>query len=139
MARRCSVLLDDERAGAHAANRELLVALDRDILDRHAVDLRSPRPRAQECDQLLDARRETLGVHRHAAVVGVAHPAAHAQASRPPSRRFAKADPLHGARDGRPDGASALGPATAWSPSPMRMGLGLWLGGHAELKIAQPA
>ena len=41
------VLLDDERAGADAADRELLVPLDLDALDSTSVT-RAPVGRAQE-------------------------------------------------------------------------------------------
>ena len=48
------VLLDDEDAGADAADRELLVALGLDALDLDRLDPAPPRPLVEERDQLLD-------------------------------------------------------------------------------------
>ena len=90
------VLLDDEDAGADAADRELLVALDLDALDLDLGDPCGRRALAQERDQLLDRRLGSLGVDEHAAVLAVAHPAHHARARAPAAtRRVAEADALH--------------------------------------------
>jgi hypothetical protein len=48
------VLLDDEGAGADAADRELLVALRLDLLALDALDPGGRRPLGEEGEQLLD-------------------------------------------------------------------------------------
>jgi hypothetical protein len=95
------VLLHHERSRADTADGELLVALDRDPVDRHLRDARSRRALVQEGDELLDRRRGALGVNLHDRALAVAHPAHHAQLACPAERRIAKADSLHvAAHDG---------------------------------------
>ncbi len=95
------VLLHDEDPGADAADRELLMALDRDRLDLDRGDARERRALLQEGHELLERRPAALGVHLHAAVVGVAHPAHHLELARATDGRLAEADTLHlAAHDG---------------------------------------
>src|SRR5439155_21021190 len=70
------VLLDDERARADAAKRELLVALDARILHR---DAGAWRCFAQEREERLDGGGAALRVQRRRAVPGIAHPAQNAE------------------------------------------------------------
>lgn len=93
------VLLDDEDAGADAADRELLVPLDLCRLGRHRLDSRAARPLFEKGDELIDGRRRSLGVDPHRPVIFVAHPAEGAEAARPPLRRVAEADALDAAAD----------------------------------------
>ncbi len=64
------VLLDDEGAGADAADRELLVSLDLGLLDFDVLDARRARSFAQELDQPLDRRFGALGMDEHSPVLG---------------------------------------------------------------------
>jgi hypothetical protein len=104
------VLLHDEHAGAHAPDRELLVPLDRDALHPHLGDIRSARALREEGDQPVDRRRRALGVHGHAAVLGVAHPSEHAEPAGLAPRRFPEADALDRAGDRRSDRPLAARP-----------------------------
>jgi hypothetical protein len=97
-----SVLLDDEGAGADPADRELLMALDPNVLDRHLAGTGAPRPFAEEGHQPLNRPRGPLGMDEHAAVLRVAHPPHHAEPVGPPQRRVAISDALHGAAHDRP-------------------------------------
>ncbi len=108
MARGGGVLLNDEDAGADAADRELLVALDLDALARHLGDPGARRPLAKEVQQRLDRGLRALGVDEHLALLPVADPAQHAQLVRPAQCRFAEADALHRAAHGRPHGDGAV-------------------------------
>src|ERR1043166_1287247 len=89
------VLLDDENAGADAADRELLMAFDLGLLDLDVGDLGAPRPLAEEGDQLLHPALGSLGVDQHAAVLGVPNPPHRPQPLRPSQRRVPIADALH--------------------------------------------
>ena len=89
-------------AGADAADRELLVALDLQPLALHLGDPRGGRSLAKEGDQLLDRLLGALGVDPHRAVLVVSNPAHDPEPARLRARRFAEADPLHIAAD---DGA----------------------------------
>jgi hypothetical protein len=93
------VLLDDEDPGAHPTDRELLVALDRRILDLHRGDSRERRAVAQEGHEPLELLRGALGVKPHRAVLAVAHPPCQAELACSPNGRVAKAHPLHIAVD----------------------------------------
>ena len=86
MVSRGGVLLDDEDAGADAADRELLVAFDLGRLDLDAGHLGAGGALAQERDQPCDRRLGALGVDEHLAVLAVAHPARARRAPRPAAR-----------------------------------------------------
>ena len=96
------VLLDDEGAGADPANRKLLVALDLGGLDLDRGDPRPARPLAQERLQLRDRLLGALGVDEHTAVIGIAHPAQHAEPVRPPPRSHPESHALDMAAHRRP-------------------------------------
>src|SRR4029077_8018108 len=69
------VLLDDEHSRRHAADRELLVALDVDLLDVDSVDPRAARTLVEERDEVVDGFGRPFGVDVDGAVVLVADPA----------------------------------------------------------------
>src|ERR1700679_3958023 len=98
------VCLDYEDSGADAADRELLVTLRRDPLDRDLGDSRGRRPFMQEGPQTLERALGSLGVHAHAAVLTVAHPAQHPELVCPSDRRISKTDALHLTADEGTDG-----------------------------------
>ncbi len=93
------MLLDDEGAGADAADRELLVLFDLRRLGRNVLDLRPRRPLAQEGEQPIDRLLGPLGVDAHRPVLLIPHPAQDPELARPSHRRFAEADALDRARD----------------------------------------
>jgi hypothetical protein len=97
------VLLHDEGAGAHAANRELLVALGPDVIHGHIGHSGTRRPLTQEGDERLDGGRRTLRVHCNGAVVCVTHPAQDAELARSASGGLPEADALDGPADDRSD------------------------------------
>jgi hypothetical protein len=82
------VLLHDEDAGAHPADRELLMALGLDALagDRAAL--------LQERRQLVDRGCGALGMHLQRVLLAVAHPPEHAQVAGPAHDLFAQAGAL---------------------------------------------
>ena len=63
------VLAHDERARAHAADRELCVSLDPYLARVHLDDGGATRALAQERDERRDRRRGALRVHFHGVVV----------------------------------------------------------------------
>ena len=104
--RRRLVLLEDEDAGANAADRELLVALDPDRFDRNLSNPRSRRSLAQKLQQLLDAGPRSLHVDENAPVLRVSHPTHRAEPPRLPQRRLPVPDPLHPTTEDGPHGDS---------------------------------
>jgi len=103
--RRRGVLLDDEYARAHAADGELLVTLDGHRFIGDARDRGAARSVLEEPEQRVDRRRRSLRVDGDRAVVGVAHPAEHAQLSGATAGALAKADAVDGPCDGRANGS----------------------------------
>ena len=77
------------------ADRELLVPLDRDRLNDELANVRAGRSLAQERDERIERLRGALGVHRHAAVVLVAHPPESAESLRLAPGPIPHADALH--------------------------------------------
>lgn len=99
------VLLNDKSTGTHAANRELLVALDLDVLHRDMHDRGTQGAFAQEGDQRIDRCGPTLCVHDDSAVIRVAYPAHRAKLERPVSSCLSKADALDATGYNRTDRA----------------------------------
>jgi hypothetical protein len=93
------VLLDDEGAGADAADRELLMALDLDVLDRDPVHPRRGRSLVEELDQPPNRLLPTLGVDAHSPVLFIAHPAHHLESPCLAHRRLAVAHFLYPTAD----------------------------------------
>src|SRR3954451_14060115 len=97
------VLLDDEDAGADAAEGELLMALGLDGFGLEVAHLRRRRPLAQEVGEARDRIGSPLGMDEDAAVLGVPHPAENPELARSPRDRIAEADPLDPPSRRRPD------------------------------------
>src|SRR5215203_1125539 len=100
---RSPVLLDDEGAGADAADGELLMSLDLGGLNLDLLHFTPRRSLPEELEQLVDGCLRPLGVDRDAAVLGVADPAEGAALAGAPDRRFAEADALNSAAQDRPN------------------------------------
>jgi len=73
------VLLDDEDAGADAADRELLVPFDLPFSTSTSLDLRPGRPVADHSTSVVDGLVGTLGVDEHGVPRPRADPAEHAE------------------------------------------------------------
>jgi hypothetical protein len=89
------VLFNHEDPSTDTADRELLMALDCDLVDRDLEDPCQRRVAMQEGHELLNRPLGTLGVNQDGAVIPVAHPAHHTELTRLSDRRVAKSDALH--------------------------------------------
>jgi len=99
------VLLDDEDAGADAADGELLVAIDLRRLGLHSLDPGGRRTFPEECGERLDRRPGALDVRQHRPVLTIAYPAEDPQLARPAEDGIAETDPLDPAPNYRPQGS----------------------------------
>ena len=93
----------DEHARGHAADRELLVALDLHPLDLDLLDLRGRRSLAQERHQLRDRLLRTLGVDGTSPSSPLRTQPWTPSSARSAHGRVAEADALHPAAHGGAD------------------------------------
>src|ERR1700722_1504598 len=88
------MLLHDKHTCADAADRELLVTLNLDLLHIHGSHAHTRRAIAQECRECVNRGCLALRVDDHRAVVFVAHPAHHTELAGSISDGYTKADAL---------------------------------------------
>ena len=108
------VLLHDEHAGGHPADRELLVALD-----THCA-LGNRAGRAQRGDELVDRGAVALRVDAQRAVLHEPHPTKQAELHRARAHVLAQPWVVHVTGDGDPDCGVVTHPSIVSSPRRLR-------------------